>query len=197
MSISLKKGGSLSLSKESGLSKVYMGLGWDAAKPTKPSGFLGRLVGGVQAASIDLDASVIVYDNAGHVLDTIWFQKLNSRDGSIRHSGDNRTGDGDGDDETISVDLDRLPANAETLIFTVNSFTGQNFKEVENAVCRLVNAHDSKELCQFVLAEKGAHTGVIMASLSRKSGEWKMTAIGESANGRTVNDMAADAVRYL
>ena len=71
MSISLKKGGSLSLSKESGLSKVYMGLGWDAAKPTKPSGFLGRLVGGGQAASIDLDASVIVYDNAGHVLDTI------------------------------------------------------------------------------------------------------------------------------
>ena len=195
MSISLKKGGSISLSKESGLSKVFMGLGWDAAKPAKPAGFLGRLVGGGgQPADIDLDASVIVFDADGRVLDTVWFRQLKSKDGSINHSGDNRTGDGDGDDETISVDLGRLPSAAETLIFTVNSFTGQNFNEVDNAVCRLVDTRGNEELCQF---EKGAHTGVIMASLSRKSGDWKMTAIGEVMNGRTVTDMAAEAVRFL
>ncbi|MEY8800258.1 TerD family protein [Leisingera sp. XS_AS12] len=196
MTISLSKGQALSLSKETGLSKVYMGLGWDAARPQK-TGFFSRVLGAAAGGGdIDLDASVIVFDANGNELDTVWYRQLNGMGGAIRHSGDNRTGDGDGDDEVISVDLAALPANAVSLVFTVNSFTGQTFNEVENAECRLVDQNGNKELCKFVLAEKGSHTGVVMAALSRKGGEWSMTAIGEIANGRTVRDLADAAVRY-
>lgn len=193
MSISLSKGQTLSLAKNTGLSRVTMGLGWDAAKP---KGFFGRLTGG-GGGDIDLDASVIVYDNAGRVLDTVWFRQLTGMQGAIRHSGDNRTGDGDGDDESISVDLSALPANAQALVFTVNSFTGQNFDQVDNAHCRLLDDNARSELCKFTLAEKGSHTGVIMAVLSRKSGAWEMQAIGSAAQGRTVQDMAQAATRFI
>lgn len=193
MTISLTKGSTLSLAKNAGLDRVVMGLGWDAAKS---SGLMGRLFGG-GGGEIDLDASVLVFDRSGQVLDTVWFRQLRGMGGAIRHSGDNRTGDGDGDDETISVDLGSLPANVVSLVFTVNSFTGQNFNAVDNAVCRLVDARGSKELCRYVLSEKGAHTGVIMAVLTRKTGSWEIKAIGETMSGRTVQDMARDAIRHI
>jgi len=192
MSITLSKGQSISLAKNTGLSNVFMGLGWDAAKP---KGFFGRLAGG--GDSIDLDASVIVMDATGRTLDTVWFRQLTGMNGAIRHSGDNRTGDGDGDDEVIKIDLSALPASATSLVFTVNSFTGQNFNQVENATCRLVDMKGNTELCSFALGEKGNHTGVIMAVLSRKSGSWEMKAIGVATNGRTVADLAGEAARYI
>ncbi|MCW3782531.1 TerD family protein [Defluviimonas salinarum] len=196
MSITLAKGQQLSLAKNAGLSRVSMGLGWDAAKP-KSGGFFGKVFGGGAVEDIDLDASVIVFDAGKQVLDTVWFRQLTGMGGAIRHSGDNRTGDGDGDDETISIDLSALPASAMHMVFTVNSFLGQTFDKVENAVCRLVDARGNTELCRFNLAEKGAHTGAIMAVLSRASGAWEMTAIGRPTNGRTVKDLAADAVRVI
>ncbi|WP_411840015.1 TerD family protein [Paracoccus sp. ME4] len=195
MTISLTKGSTLSLAKNAGLDKVVMGLGWDAAKS---GGLMGRLFGGGGGGgAIDLDASVLVYDGTGAILDTVWFRQLRGMGGAIRHSGDNRTGDGDGDDETISVDLGSLPANVVSLVFTVNSFSGQNFSAVDNAVCRLVDARDGKELCRYVLSEKGRHTGVFMAVLTRRSGSWEIRAIGETMSGRTVQDMAREAIRHI
>jgi tellurium resistance protein TerZ len=194
MTISLSKGQSVSLEKASpGLSVVRMGLGWDAVKK---GGFLAKMFGGGGGGEIDLDASCLMFAGT-EVIDTVWFRKLGSSDGSIRHSGDNRTGDGDGDDETIMVDLSRLPHNVTGLVFTVNSFTGQTFDEVENATCRLVDEKSGKEICKYVLSERGRHTGVYMAAMVRRNGAWELTAIGDVASGRTVQDLAPGAARYL
>lgn len=195
MTISLSKGQGLSLAKNTGLSRVTVGLGWDPAKPS--GGFFSKMLGGGGEGAIDLDASVIVLDAQKQTLDTIWFQKLQGMNGAIRHSGDNRTGEGDGDDESIAIDLEKLPAEAIHLVVTVNSFLGQPFDKVENAVCRLVDNADGKELCRFTLSEKGSHTGVIMAVLTRASGAWEMKAIGEVANGRTARDLSTAAARVV
>lgn len=197
MGLTLTKGKSLSLAKDTGLSRVTVGLGWDPAKPAS-GGFLSKMFGGGgDAGSIDLDASVIVMNGQKSTLDTIWYRQLTGMNGAIRHSGDNRTGEGDGDDESIEIDLDRLPADAVHLVVTVNSFTGQTFNQVDNAVCRLVDESNREELCKFTLAEKGSHTGVVMAALSRVNGHWEMKAIGEIANGRTVKDIASEAARFI
>lgn len=185
MSISLSKGQTLSLAKNNpGLSRVFMGLGWD---PIKKGGLLGGLFGG--GGSIDLDASVIVFDVGRNEIDSVFFRKLRSADGAIKHDGDNLTGDGDGDDEVIHVDLSRLDPRAAHLVFTVNSFRGQTFKEVDNAVARLVDETNGREICSFTLKEQGSHTGVVMASLSKGSDGWTMKAHGKPANGRTVQDL--------
>ena len=146
---------------------------------------------------IDLDASVIVLDAAKNVLDTVSFSQLRSKDGSIKHDGDNLTGQGDGDDEVIHVDLTKLNPAAAFLVFTVNSFRGQTFNEVDNAVARLVDEAGNKEICKYTLAEQGSHTGVIMASLAKTSEGLKMTAHGVPAGGRTVRDLANDAISVL
>jgi tellurium resistance protein TerZ len=187
MSISLSKGQAISLSKDNpGLSRVFMGLGWDPVK--SGGGFLSKLFGG-GASSIDLDASVLVFDSAKNEIDRVCFTKLKSSNGAITHDGDNLTGEGDGDDEVIRVDLSRLDAKAAHLVFTVNSFRGQTFNEVDNAVARLVDDTNQREICSYTLREQGAHTGVVMASLSKGSDGWSMTAHGIQATGRTVDDL--------
>lgn len=185
MAISLAKGQKISLDKEAGtsLSKITMGLGWDVAQK---KGFLGKLSG---PASVDLDASCVTFDDSNQPVDAIWFQQLRSKDGSITHTGDNVTGAGDGDDEQIIVDLSRVPANVKSLVFVVNSFTGQNFSQIENAFCRVVNATNNQEIARFNLSAQGAHTAQIMAKVYRHDGAWKMHAIGEIASGRTFHDL--------
>ncbi|WP_104106699.1 TerD family protein [Nocardioides sp. 616] len=192
MSISLTKGQTVSLTKKSGgaLSKVRMGLGWDAAKK---KGFLGRM----SEQSIDLDASALLFDASGNVVDTIWYNQLVSKDGSIVHTGDNRTGAGDGDDESIKVDLSALPSNVQTVVFTVNSFTGQGFAQVENAFCRLVDEANEDEIARYDLSATGSHTAQIMAKVSRDGAGWSMTAIGGTASGRTVAAIAPAAAQHL
>lgn len=194
MVITLSKGQQITLEKQGGgsLTKVRMGLGWD---PVKKGGFLGGLLGGND--SIDLDASCILFDSNKKPLDTVWFRQLQSRDGSIRHSGDNLTGEGDGDDEVIYVDLQKLPSSVQSLVFTVNSFRGQTFNEVENAFCRLVDDTSQKELAKFNLAEKGRHTGVVMAVVSREGSGWSMKAVGRPSDGRTVTDIAPAAAALI
>lgn len=186
MSVNLSKGQKISLDKEAGgaLSRVTMGLGWDVAKS---KGFFG--FGGGSGQAVDLDASVVMFDESNRLVDTVWFRQLKSKDGSITHTGDNRTGAGDGDDEQISVELQRVPANVKSLVFTVNSFTGQNFSTVENAYCRLINAGNNQEVARFNLSVQGSHTAQIMAKLYRHNGEWKMHAIGENGSGRTFDDL--------
>jgi tellurium resistance protein TerZ len=185
MSVNLQKGQKISLDKEAGgaLSKVIMGLGWDAIKTKGLFGF------GSKTEAVDLDASCVVFDEANNLVDVVWFRQLKSKDGSIVHTGDNRTGAGDGDDEQIIVDLPRVPPHVKSLVFTVNSFTGQSFAQVENGYCRLLNAANQQEVARYDLAVQGAHTAQIMAKLYRHGGEWKMHAIGENASGRTFDDL--------
>jgi tellurium resistance protein TerZ len=193
MSVNLTKGQKISLDKEAGgtLTRVVMGLGWDAVK-TK--GFLGF---GSKGADIDLDASCVLFDEANKPLDVVWFRQLKSRDGSVAHSGDNRTGAGDGDDEQISVNLAQVPPNVKAIVFTVNSFTGQSFAQVENAYCRLLNADGGKEVARFNLSVQGQHNAQLMAKLYRHNGEWKMHAIGENGAGRTFDELLPQIAQHL
>ncbi len=191
MAVNLQKGQKISLEKEAGISLTHikMGLGWDMATAQKSTGFLSGLFGGGSSHSIDLDASCILFDTNKQPVDAIWFRQLQSKDGSIVHTGDNRTGAGEGDDEVINVDLSRVPANVQSLVFTVNSFTGQTFENVANAFCRIVNASNNSEVARYNLSAQGDHTAMILAKIYRHNGEWKMHAIGEIASGRTFHDL--------
>ncbi|MFB6658888.1 TerD family protein [[Kitasatospora] papulosa] len=183
--ISLQKNQTVSLVKGGRplLSQVKMGLGWEPA-------FRGK--------DIDLDASVIAFGpDRGH-LDSCYFGKLSILNGAIKHSGDNLTGEGAGDDEVIVVDLGRIPAEATGLVFTVNSFTGQKFTEVAKAYCRLIDAATGEELVRFDLTGAEPQTGVMMAKLVKQfSGEWEMTAMGEFVKSRTVRGMVKPAAKAL
>ncbi len=192
MAVSLRKGQTISLNKSSGdkLTRVRMGLGWDAMKKR---GFFG----GLKEQSIDLDASAVLYDAHGNVVDQVWFQQLKSKDGSVQHTGDNRTGAGDGDDESIRVALDQLPAAVTTLVFIVSSFTGQNFSQIENAFCRLVDETTEQELARYDLTGSGPHTAQIMAKVARTPHGWTMTAIGATTSGRTVRDLLPAIAPHL
>ncbi|URM91815.1 TerD family protein [Streptomyces sp. MRC013] len=183
--VSLRKNQTVSLVKGGRplLSLVKMGLGWEPA-------FRGK--------DIDLDASVIAYGPRRDHLDSCYFGKLTVLGGAVRHSGDNLTGEGAGDDEVITVDLGRLPAEATGLVFTVNSFSGQKFTEVAKAYCRLLDAATGDELVRFDLTGAEPQTGVMMCKLIRQfSGEWEMTAMGTFVKARTVRGMVRPAAEAL
>ncbi|MER6690106.1 TerD family protein [Streptomyces minutiscleroticus] len=195
MTVNLGKGQQISLSKSDGssLTAVRMGLGWQAA-PRK--GFLAKLTGG--GGAIDLDASAVLFAS-GQPADVVFFQHLTSDDGSVRHTGDNLVGGagaGD-DDEVVLVDLARVPAHIDQIVFTVNSFTGQTFAEVQNAFCRLVDETTGAELARYTLTGGGDHTAQIMAKVYRSGGGWRMKAIGEPASGRTFQDLLPSIAAHL
>jgi tellurium resistance protein TerZ len=183
VTVSLNKGQTVSLTKSGGgtLSKVRMGLGWDAMKK--------KGLFGTRSQSIDLDASALLFDASGQLVDQVWFQQLTSKDGSVHHTGDNRTGAGEGDDESIKVDLSQVPGNVTTLVFTVNSFTGQNFSQIENAFCRLIDESNESEIARYELTGSGTHTAQIMAKVTRDGQGWSMTAVGTPTSGRTFHDL--------
>ncbi|MER6287344.1 TerD family protein [Streptomyces sviceus] len=183
--VSLQKNQTVSLVKGGRplLSQVKMGLGWEPA-------YRGK--------DIDLDASVIAYGPQRNHIDSCYFGKLSIVGGAIKHSGDNLTGEGGGDDEVIVVDLGRLPQEVTGLVFTVNSFSGQKFTEVAKAYCRLIDAASGEELVRFDLTNAEAQTGVMMAKLIKQfSGEWEMTAIGDFVKSRTVRGMVKPAAQAL
>jgi stress response protein SCP2 len=185
--VSLAKRQTVSLTKTGAppLRRVAMGLGWDPAAA-------GR--------SIDLDASAIAIDRRGKKADSVWFMSKSAFRGAIEHSGDNLTGDGAGDDETITVALDALPADVDAVVFVVNSFQGQKFTEVRSAYCRLLDLDSGAELVRFDLTDSKPHTGVVMSVLRRAGSAWEMTAIGEFHDGKTARAMykpAEEVVRGL
>ncbi|MDO9356605.1 MAG: TerD family protein [Solirubrobacteraceae bacterium] len=187
MSISLEKGQKISLSKDGGsLTRVKMGLGWDPVSAPKKGGLFKRMAPEKQ---VDLDASAVLLDGQKQVVDTVWFKQLRSKDGSIVHTGDNLTGAGDGDDESILVDLTAVPASVETLAFTVNSFSSQGFGEVANAFCRVVDETTGTEFARYDLGAQGSHSAIVIAKVYRHGGEWKMAAIGDVGSGRTVAEI--------
>lgn len=185
--VSLAKRQTVALTKTGAppLRRVAMGLGWDPARG-------GR--------SIDLDASAIAIGGNGRKTDAVWFMSKNAFRGALAHAGDNLTGHGEGDDETITVDLLALPADTAAVVFVVNSFQGQKFTDVSRAYCRLIDLDTNAELVRFDLTDSAARTGVIMSVLRRAGEAWTMTAIGDFHDGKTVRAMygaAEELVRGL
>lgn len=176
MGVNLVKGQKISLEKFGGgsLTNVFMGLGWDPASGE---------------GEIDLDASCIAYNESKEEVETIYFGNLTNNDGTIKHSGDNLTGEGDGDDEVINVDLSRISNEISTLVFTINSYSGQTFKEVVNCFARLVDTETNKELCKYLLTDSAPSTAMVMAKIYRYNGVWKINAMGNALNGRTASDL--------
>ncbi|MFL1503182.1 TerD family protein [Pseudomonas sp. O64] len=178
MALTLQKGGNLSLSKtDPTLTKILIGLGWDP-----------RATDGTE---FDLDASAFLLGANGKVrsdADFIFYNQLKSADGSIEHTGDNRTGAGDGDDEVLKVDLSRVPADIDKVAFTVTIHDAdarkQNFGQVGGSFIRVVNEISGAEIVRYDLAEDAStETAMIFAELYRNNGEWKFRAVGSGFAG--------------
>jgi stress response protein SCP2 len=186
--VNLSKGQRVSLQKQDGsqLTIVRMGLGWD---PVKKRGLFGS-----REIEIDLDASAVLFaDN--QPVDVAFFNHLRTNDGSVTHTGDNRTGAGDGDDESIIVELTRVPAHVTSIFFVVTSYEGQTFQQIENAFCRLVDETTRGELARYTLSGGASYTAMVMAKVYRDGNNWKMQAIGEGAQGRTALDLVPQLVQ--
>ena len=194
MSVSLQKGQKVNLSKDNaGLAKVIVGLGWDEAKPSGcgGGGFFATLFGGAATThqAIDCDASAIMLKNGKFVdrTDLVYFGNLKHKSGTVNHMGDNLTGEGEGDDEQIVIDLSRVPAEYDKIVIVVNIYQAvqrkQHFGMIENAFIRLVDARNNKEMCKYNLTENySGMTAMIFGEIYRHNGEWKFNAMG---NGTT------------
>ena len=178
MALTLQKGGNLSLSKsDPGLTKALIGLGWD---PRTTDG-----------AEFDLDASAFLLNASGKVRsekDFIFYNQLRSEDGSIEHTGDNRDGEGDGDDESLIVDLSRIPFDVQKIVITVTIHEAesrrQNFGQVGGAFIRIVNEQTNNEIVRFDLQEEAStETAMIFGELYRHNNEWKFRAVGQGFAG--------------
>jgi tellurium resistance protein TerD len=178
MAISLQKGGNVNLSKEDPtLQRVIVGLGWD---PRSTDG-----------ATFDLDGSAFLLRGDGKVrgdTDFIFYNNLKSADGSVQHTGDNRTGQGEGDDERIAIDLARVPPEIERIVFSVTIHEAdvrrQNFGQVARAFIRCLNAEGEREIARYDLSEDGStETAMIFGELYRYGGQWKFRAVGQGYNG--------------
>ena len=178
MGVSLSKGGNVSLSKEApGLSAITIGLGWDERTTT--------------GAAFDLDASAFLVNEAGKVArdqDFIFYNNLKSLCESVVHTGDNLTGDGDGDDESLIVELDKVPAGVKKVVVatTIHDYQAraQNFGQVQNAFIRVVDNRTGTELVRYDLTEDfSTETAMLMGELYRNNNEWKFRAVGQGYEG--------------
>jgi tellurium resistance protein TerD len=174
MSVALTKGGNVSLSKSApNLTAITVGLGWDARSTT--------------GADFDLDASALLLGENGRVLSDshfVFFNNLRSPDGSVEHTGDNLTGEGEGDDEVILVNLATVPAQVDRIVFPVSIYEadvrGQSFGQVSNAYIRVTNQADNNELARYDLSEDASsETAMIFGEVYRRTGEWKFRAVGQ------------------
>ncbi|MBY4212181.1 TerD family protein [Rhodococcus fascians] len=193
--VSLSKGQKVTLRKDGGvaLTVIRMGLGWDPVTTPKKGGLFG---GGGRAANIDLDASAIMLADR-NVNDVVYYGQLNAKDGSITHKGDNLTGEGEGDDEVIVVDLTRVPQHVTGIVFTVTSYRGQTFEQVANAFCRLVDNTTNTELARFTLQGGMPFTGLVMAKVYRQGSEWKLQAIGDGIQAKHAGEAVKQLGRYM
>ena len=181
MSVNLQKGQKVDLTKgNAGLRRVMVGLGWDAAEQQ------GGLFGG-RTQDIDCDAIAFLLNSEGKVessSDVVFFNNLRHMSGCVLHQGDNLTGEGEGDDEQIMVDLANLPSKYERIVILVSIYKatdrGQHFGMIRNAFIRLVDADKNKELCIYNLSENYAGTtALVFGELYRYKGEWKFNAVGQ------------------
>ena len=174
MSVTLVKGGNVSLSKEApGLTNILVGLGWDVRTTT--------------GADYDLDASAIMLGDSGKVLSDghfVFFNNLTSPDGTVEHTGDNLTGEGEGDDELIKVNLQGMAPNVTKIVFPVSIYDAdarsQNFGQVQNAYIRIVNETDNAEIARFDLSEDAStETAMVFGEVYRHGSDWKFRAVGQ------------------
>ena len=174
MGVSLSKGGNVSLTKEApGLTAVTVGLGWDARSTT--------------GTDFDLDASAIMAGASGKVLSDghfVFFNNLKSVDGSVEHTGDNLTGEGDGDDEQITVNLAAVPPEVDKIVFPVSIYDAaarsQSFGQVRNAFIRVMNQAGGTEIARYDLSEDAStETAMVFGELYRNGAEWKFRAVGQ------------------
>ncbi len=178
MAISLQKGGNVNLSKEApGLTQLTVGLGWDARSS--------------DGAAFDIDSSAFLLKTDGKVRadqDFIFYNNLKSTDGSVQHSGDNRTGVGDGDDETVRIDLSKVPPEVERIAVCVTIHDAdsrrQNFGQVQKAFIRCVNSATNQEVARYDLSEDGsAETAMVFGEVYRNGADWKFKAVGQGYKG--------------
>jgi tellurium resistance protein TerD len=174
MAVSLSKGGNVSLSKEApGLTNIVVGLGWDLRTTT--------------GTDFDLDASALVVNASGQVISDqhfIFFNNLKTPDGTVEHTGDNKTGEGEGDDEQVKVNLAGLTADVDKIVFPVSihdaDARSQSFGQVRNAFIRVVNAADNVEIARYDLSEDAStETAMLFGELYRNGAEWKFRALGQ------------------
>jgi tellurium resistance protein TerD len=174
MPVSLSKGGNVSLSKEApGLTAVVVGLGWDVRTTT--------------GTDFDLDASAIVVDASGKVISDqhfVFFNNLKTPDGAVEHTGDNKTGEGEGDDEQIKVNFATIPPNADKVVFPVSIYDavnrGQSFGQVRNAFIRVINQAGGTEIARYDLSEDAStETAMVFGELYRNGADWKFRAVGQ------------------
>jgi len=174
MGVTLAKGGNVSLSKVApNLDEALVGLGWDVRTTT--------------GLDFDLDASALLLGPNGKVLSDahfVFYNQLSSPDGSVRHTGDNRTGEGDGDDESIELDLNSVPQDVDKIVFAVSIHDAearrQSFGQVMNAFIRMVNRTDGSEVVRYDLSEDAStETAMVFGEVYRHDGEWKFRAVGQ------------------
>ncbi|APA96360.1 TerD family protein [Nocardia seriolae] len=185
----LKSGDTVALRRQgTDLTFVKMGLGWDPIQVQHKWGS--------RPAEIDLDASALVY--AGQdLVDAAFFGQLVTKDGAIRHSGDNLTGEGKGDDEVITVDLTRVGSHVTAIVFVITSYAGHTFERVRNSFWRLIDGTTNTELTRSNLSAGGAHTGMVVAKVHREDGVWKVQALGHPIEAGHPVEAAAQVIRFL
>lgn len=197
MGVNLQKGQKVNLKKSDGqaLSRIRIGLGWDPVEQKK-GGLFGSIFGG-SAPDIDCDASVIVC-KGGRLSgkdDVVYFGNLKHSSGAIVHTGDNLTGEGEGDDEQILVDLTAVPQDYDKLVFVVNIYDcesrKQDFGMIANAFIRICDERTGEEFCRYNLSESYAGmTAMIFGEIYRYNGEWKFNAIGQGTKDKGLNELA-------
>lgn len=193
MSVNLVKGQKIDLTKgNASLKTVVVGLGWDAVE--KKGGGLFKK----PARDIDCDASAILCGANGKLQnknDVVYFGNLSHSSGSVNHTGDNLTGDGDGDDEQIVVRLTNVPSSYDKIVFVVNIYQarerGQHFGMIQNCFIRVFDAETNRELCKYILSENYDNmTAMIFGEVYRRDGEWKFSAIGQATADNGLEDLA-------
>ena len=193
MAINLSKGQKINLAKSDGnaLSAIRLGLGWD---PIKTRGFFGF----TKEKAVDLDASVIFY-SGNQAVDIVFYGKLNDPANSVFHHGDNLTGQGDGDDEIIDVNLAAVPVQVTSLALVITSYSQDRFDNIENAFVRVEDVSTRSEIARFTVSDKGSHTGLLVAVLSRGPQGWEFKASGAPLLGaaRTPRDVIQTVATML
>ena len=193
MSVNLVKGQKVELRKSTGASlrRAMVGLGWDEAQQRR--GFFSFL----PTQAIDCDASAILCESGRlrDVADVVYFNNLSHRSGAVRHMGDNLTGEGEGDDEQIFVDLEALPTRYDRIVCVVNIYQAaqrrQHFGMIRNAFIRICDDETHRELCKYNLSENYDNmTAMVFGELYRHNGQWKFNAIGQPTQDNSVGDLA-------
>ena len=194
MSVSLQKGQKVDLTKgNAGLKRLIVGLGWDAAEQKK------GLFGMKKASEIDCDSSSFLFSTSINLIYKsyiLYFGNLRHKTGAITHLGDNLTGEGDGDDEQLIIELDQIPQNYEKIVFVVNIYQAyerkQHFGMIKNAFIRIVDADTKQELCKYNLSENYENmTAMIFGEVYRYNGEWKFNAVGQPTQDKGLGELAA------